>query len=102
MCSEENMNFSLQIDLQSCFIALPSQHMTFDMATLNIPQCLRNCIMRSDQQTMLSALIVTTPSISIQSVGHRKMSPLQEIPLHWKDLPPDTGMGLLMKIFRIE
>ncbi|XP_072031129.1 intermembrane lipid transfer protein VPS13B-like isoform X1 [Amphiura filiformis] len=84
---------TVQIDLQSCFITLPMQHITFDPSSQNIPQCLRHCILGNDE-IGVSGLVVTTPTISVQSVGHRKMSPLQEIPLHWKDLPPDTGEKL--------
>ncbi|XP_022088777.1 vacuolar protein sorting-associated protein 13B-like isoform X2 [Acanthaster planci] len=82
---------TVQVDIKSCFVALPTDHLIFGPGVTSIPQCVQQGMLGNSPAEMV---VVSLPVVKVLSLNHQKILPLQEIPLDRKDLPPDTGEKL--------
>ncbi|XP_038051923.1 vacuolar protein sorting-associated protein 13B-like [Patiria miniata] len=82
---------TVQVDMQTCFIALPTDHLTFGPDVTSIPQCIQQGMLGNSPP---ETVVLSLPVVKVTSLNHQMILALQEIPLDRKDLPPDTGEKL--------
>ncbi|XP_071944934.1 intermembrane lipid transfer protein VPS13B-like [Antedon mediterranea] len=82
--------FSIQVDFQCCSIYLPSTHLHLTRDTPKIiPQLFRHLALPGNN--VPPTAVICLPTLTINSVGHRKIAALQDIPLNPNILAKETG-----------
>ena len=74
--------FLLQVEVKKMCLFLPKTHLQLPDPSVNIPQNLHR-LARS--RSLPDTVVVCLPHVTIQSAGHKPVSPLQEIPISSMD-----------------
>ncbi|XP_033123358.1 vacuolar protein sorting-associated protein 13B-like [Anneissia japonica] len=83
-------NFSIQIDLECCSIYLPATHIQIPKsAPPTIPLLFRHLAL--SENDMPPTAVLCLPTVTINSIGHRKIAALQDIPIDQSLLVKETG-----------